>query len=46
MSEEERAAKEALSDIIDYIGVDSKYKQYVQLISYIEEAIKKCKPGY
>jgi hypothetical protein len=36
-------AKETLNNIIDYLGVDKKYKDDVYLISYIEWVIERGK---
>ncbi len=41
--EDTQNAKKALCDIISYVEADTKYKEYAQLITYIEWAIKKGK---
>jgi len=36
----EKAAKEALKNIVDYLGLDQTIKRNAQLLSYIEWAIR------
>ena len=42
MSKYNTEIESTLSQIIDYIGADPKYKKYAQLHTYLEWLLKNC----
>lgn len=39
----ELESKRTLSHIIEYIGADDEYKTHCQLVSYIEDCVRRCR---